>query len=101
MKTYLSSFLPDLARQLCFFAKVVRIQVHVFSSSLLVVFSKNIKQTSSLKIDPYYSCFVGMGAAGLEPAETEVGGFTVPCNCRYATPPLGVSGYGSLSKSSP
>ena len=28
-----------------------------------------------------------MGAAGLEPAETEVDGFTVRCNCRYATPP--------------
>lgn len=28
-----------------------------------------------------------MGAAGLEPAETEVEGFTVPCNCHYATPP--------------
>jgi hypothetical protein len=28
-----------------------------------------------------------MGAAGLEPAEAEAGGFTVPCNCRYATPP--------------
>ena len=32
--------------------------------------------------------FVGyMGAVGLEPTETEVEGFTVPCNCRYATPP--------------
>ncbi len=29
-----------------------------------------------------------LGASGLEPPETEVGGFTVPCNCRYATPPL-------------
>ena len=28
-----------------------------------------------------------MGAAGLEPAEPEGEGFTVPCNCRYATPP--------------
>ena len=28
-----------------------------------------------------------MGVAGLEPAEAEAGGFTVPCNCRYATPP--------------
>ena len=28
-----------------------------------------------------------MGAAGLEPAETEVEGFIVPCNCHYATPP--------------
>ena len=28
-----------------------------------------------------------MGAVGLEPTETEVEGFTVPCNCRYATPP--------------
>ncbi len=28
-----------------------------------------------------------MGAAGLEPAETGVEGFTVPCNCHYATPP--------------
>ena len=28
-----------------------------------------------------------MGAIGLEPTKTEVGGFTVPCNCRYATPP--------------
>ena len=27
------------------------------------------------------------GRAGLEPPKTEVGGFTVPCNCRYATPP--------------
>lgn len=29
-----------------------------------------------------------MGAAGLEPAKTEVEGFTVPCNCHYATPPI-------------
>jgi hypothetical protein len=28
-----------------------------------------------------------LGAGGLEPPKTEVGGFTVPCNCRYATPP--------------
>jgi hypothetical protein len=28
-----------------------------------------------------------MGAAGLEPAKSEDEGFTVPCNCRYATPP--------------
>ena len=28
-----------------------------------------------------------MGAAGLEPAKPEGEGFTVPCNCRYATPP--------------
>ena len=28
-----------------------------------------------------------MGAVGLEPTETEVEGFTGPCNCRYATPP--------------
>jgi hypothetical protein len=28
-----------------------------------------------------------LGVAGLEPAEAEAGGFTVPCNCRYATPP--------------
>lgn len=28
-----------------------------------------------------------MGAIGLEPTETEVEGFTVPCNCHYATPP--------------
>ena len=28
-----------------------------------------------------------MGAIGLEPTQTEVEGFTVPCNCRYATPP--------------
>lgn len=28
-----------------------------------------------------------MGAVGLEPTETEVEGFTVPCNCHYATPP--------------
>ena len=33
------------------------------------------------------SDYKGLGAAGLEPAETEVEGFTVPCNCRYATPP--------------
>ena len=31
--------------------------------------------------------YEGMGAVGLEPTETEVEGFTVPCNCRYATPP--------------
>lgn len=29
-----------------------------------------------------------MGAARLELAKTEVEGFTVPCNCRYATPPM-------------
>ena len=29
-----------------------------------------------------------MGAAGLEPAESEDEGFTVPCNCHYATPPV-------------
>ena len=29
-----------------------------------------------------------MGAGGLEPPEAEAGGFTVPCNCHYATPPL-------------
>lgn len=29
-----------------------------------------------------------MGAVGLEPTETEVEGFTVPCNCHYATPPI-------------
>lgn len=28
-----------------------------------------------------------MGVARLELAETEVDGFTVHCNCRYATPP--------------
>ncbi len=28
-----------------------------------------------------------MGAAGLEPAKPEGEGVTVPCNCRYATPP--------------
>ena len=28
-----------------------------------------------------------MGAVGLEPTEPEGEGFTVPCNCRYATPP--------------
>ena len=28
-----------------------------------------------------------MGAARLELAETEVDGFTVHCNCHYATPP--------------
>ncbi len=28
-----------------------------------------------------------MGVVGLEPTETEVEGFTVPCNCHYATPP--------------
>lgn len=28
-----------------------------------------------------------MGAGGLEPPEPEGEGFTVPCNCRYATPP--------------
>jgi hypothetical protein len=28
-----------------------------------------------------------MGAGGLEPPKPEGGGFTVPCNCRYATPP--------------
>lgn len=28
-----------------------------------------------------------MGAAGLEPANPEGEGFTVPCNCHYATPP--------------
>ena len=28
-----------------------------------------------------------MGAARLELAETEVDGFTVRCNCHYATPP--------------
>ena len=26
-----------------------------------------------------------MGAAGLEPANSEEEGFTVPCKCRYAT----------------
>ena|GEM_PF-1802814 len=28
-----------------------------------------------------------MGAGGLEPPNSEEEGFTVPCNCRYATPP--------------
>ena len=28
-----------------------------------------------------------MGRVGLEPTYTEVGGFTVRCNCRYATCP--------------
>ena len=28
-----------------------------------------------------------LGASGLESPKTEVGGFTVPCNCHYATPP--------------
>ena len=28
-----------------------------------------------------------MGAVGLEPTDPEGEGFTVPCNCRYATPP--------------
>ena len=32
---------------------------------------------------------IEMGAVGLEPTETEVEGFTVPCNCHYATPPRG------------
>lgn len=30
-----------------------------------------------------------MGVARLELAKTEVDGFTVHCNCRYATPPEG------------
>ena len=30
-----------------------------------------------------------LGAARLELAETEVDGFTVHCNCHYATPPEG------------
>ena len=30
-----------------------------------------------------------MGVARLELAETEVDGFTVHCNCHYATPPKG------------
>ena len=32
-----------------------------------------------------------MGAARLELAETEVDGFTVHCNCHYATPPKGLT----------
>ena len=32
---------------------------------------------------------VNLGAARLELAETEVDGFTVHCNCHYATPPRG------------
>ena len=32
-------------------------------------------------------CLGVMGAVGLEPTETEVEGVTVPCNCRYSTPP--------------
>ena len=31
-----------------------------------------------------------MGAVGLEPTDPEGEGFTVPCNCRYATPPNSV-----------
>lgn len=30
-----------------------------------------------------------MGADGLEPSKTEVGRFTVSCNCRYAMLPKG------------
>ncbi len=30
---------------------------------------------------------VDMGAVGLEPTDPEGEGFTVPCNCHYATPP--------------
>ncbi len=42
---------------------------------------------SILKKSRCHLSFYRMGAAGLEPAETEVDGFTVHCNCRYATPP--------------
>lgn len=33
-----------------------------------------------------------MGAAGLEPANPEGEGFTVPCDCHYATPPKRIAG---------
>lgn len=39
-----------------------------------------------------------MGAVGLEPTEPEGEGFTVPCNCRYATPPERVEERNLLAK---
>ena len=39
-----------------------------------------------------------MGAARLELAKTEVDGFTVHCNCHYATPPYGVEEKNLLEK---
>ena len=35
----------------------------------------------------HFQSFFLLGAGGLEPPNSEEGGFTVPCNCRYATPP--------------
>lgn len=36
----------------------------------------------------FFKCtMLKLGAARLELANSEEGGFTVPCNCRYATPP--------------
>lgn len=42
---------------------------------------------SSLSGKPKQTYTKKMGAARLELAKTEVEGFTVPCNCHYATPP--------------
>jgi hypothetical protein len=47
--------------------------------------NRKMKMTLRTAFEAIFS--MRMGASGLEPPKTEVGGFTVPCNCRYATPP--------------
>ena len=46
-----------------------------------------INQAWRFKVWKEPSVGVGIGGGGLEPTESEDEGFTVPCNCRYATPP--------------
>ena len=40
-----------------------------------------------MRRDSAKSSMIKLGAVRLELTETEVEGFTVPCNCHYATPP--------------
>lgn len=47
----------------------------------------NLPAFSAERLRLQLSDYKRLGAAGLEPAEAEAEGFTVPCNCRYATPP--------------
>ena len=59
-----------------------------FHSSLLVHRKlRFLRPHIAKKLRRWAKFFSNMGASGLEPPKTEVGGFTVPCNCRYATPP--------------
>ena len=61
----------------------------VLNPALALILQKNNRLQNEKAEDICISENVSgdVGASGLEPPKTEVGGFTVPCNCHYATPP--------------